>query len=206
MWLTFIVERLIWYHFEIKKYLLFFLMLFLFLFSAVPVSVFLSVFLFFSPRLWSSFIFIWLPVMKPQPRILQINFILWVLLLKMSNERGLNLLQEKYKDKTYNNQTHKLKDRHSLKPIHTRTQAFFFLSLCCMRISVFEAMSVLPIDRYQNATPRSISLHELQKVQLQERFTLVTQDSIGHLKTLCMSVFTASSGVWMQTLQLIAKR
>ena len=29
---------------------------------------------------------------------------------------------------------------------------------------------------------------ELKKVQLQERYTLVTQDSIGHLKTLCISV------------------
>ena len=43
------------------------------------------------------------------------------------------------------------------------------------------------MDRYQNATLRAISLHELKKVQLQEHFTLVTQDSIGHLKTLCMS-------------------
>ena len=35
-----------------------------------------------------------------------------------------------------------------------------------------------------------ISQHELKKVQLQERYTLVTQDSIGHLKTLCMSVLS----------------
>ena len=28
----------------------------------------------------------------------------------------------------------------------------------------------------------------MKKVQLQEQYTLVTQDSIGHLKTLCMSV------------------
>ena len=33
-----------------------------------------------------------------------------------------------------------------------------------------------------------MSQHGLKKVQLQERYTLVTQDSIGHLKTLCMSV------------------
>ena len=47
---------------------------------------------------------------------------------------------------------------------------------------------MLLIDRYQNATSKAISLHELKKVQLQERYTLMTQYSIGHLKTLCMSV------------------
>ena len=46
------------------------------------------------------------------------------------------------------------------------------------------------MDRYQNATSRAILLHGLKKVQLQERNTLVTQDSIGHLKTLCMSVLS----------------
>ena len=51
-------------------------------------------------------------------------------------------------------------------------------------------MSVSPIDQYQNATPRAISQHKLKKVQLQKRFTLLTQDSIGHLKTLCMSVLS----------------
>ena len=51
-------------------------------------------------------------------------------------------------------------------------------------------MSVLLIDRYQNATWKAISLQELKKVQLQERYTLVTHDSIGHLKTLCMSVLS----------------
>ena len=34
------------------------------------------------------------------------------------------------------------------------------------------------------------SEHELKKVQLQERYTLVTNDSIGHLKMLCMSVLS----------------
>ena len=38
-----------------------------------------------------------------------------------------------------------------------------FLSLCRMRISVFEVKSVLPIDRYQNATSKAISLHELKE-------------------------------------------
>ena len=35
---------------------------------------------------------------------------------------------------------------------------------------------------------RAISLHELKNVELQECFTLMTI-SIGHLKTLCMSVY-----------------
>ena len=64
-----------------------------------------------------------------------------------------------------------------------------FLSLCRMR-PFFEVKSVLPIDWYQNATSKAISLHELKKVQLQEWYTLLTQDSIGHLKTLCMSVLS----------------
>ena len=64
-----------------------------------------------------------------------------------------------------------------------------FSSLCHMRISIFEVMNVYPIDRYPSATPRAMLLHELKKVQLQERFTLMTYGAIGHLKTLCMSVY-----------------
>ena len=64
-----------------------------------------------------------------------------------------------------------------------------------MRISIFEVMSVYPIDRYQNAIPRAMPLHELKKVQLQEHFTPMTHDSIGHLKMLCMSVLLLSGGV-----------
>ena len=73
--------------------------------------------------------------------------------------------------------------------IHTRTQAFFYRFVGCAFL-FSEVKSVLPIDRYQNATSKAISLHELKKVQLQERYTLVTQDSIGHLKMLCMSVLS----------------
>ena len=36
---------------------------------------------------------------------------------------------------------------------------------------------------------RSISLNELKKIKLQERFTLMTHDSIGHLKMLCRNVY-----------------
>ena len=73
--------------------------------------------------------------------------------------------------------------------IHTRTQAFFYRFVTCA-FPFFEVKSVLPIDRYQNATSKAISLHELKKVKLQEWYTLVTQDSIGHLKMLCMSVLS----------------
>ena len=65
-----------------------------------------------------------------------------------------------------------------------------------MRISVFEIMSVYPIiDQYQNAIPKAMPLHELKKDQIQQRFTLMTQDSIGPLKTLCMSVLLLSNGM-----------
>ena len=40
-----------------------------------------------------------------------------------------------------------------------------------------------------------MSLHELQKVQLQKRLALMTHDSLGHLKMLCMSVLSMSAGV-----------
>ena len=73
--------------------------------------------------------------------------------------------------------------------IHTRTQAFFYRFVACA-FPFFEVKSVVPIDRYQNATSKAISLRELKKVKLQEQYTLVTHDSIGHLKTLCMSVLS----------------
>ena len=66
----------------------------------------------------------------------------------------------------------------------------FFIALSHAHFRFFEVKSVLPIDRYQNATSKVISLHELKKNQLQERHMLATQDSIGHLKTLCMSVLS----------------
>ena len=68
-----------------------------------------------------------------------------------------------------------------------------FSSLSRECISVFEVMSVYPISRYQNAIPRAVPLHELKKVP--ECFTLVIHDSIGHLKTLCMSVLSLSGGI-----------
>ena len=73
--------------------------------------------------------------------------------------------------------------------IHSRTQALF-IALSHAHFRFLRSRASYPIDRYQNATSRAISLHELKKVQLQERYTLVTQDSIGHLKTLCMSVLS----------------
>ena len=57
-----------------------------------------------------------------------------------------------------------------------------------MRISLFLGQECLTDNRsISNATQE---LHEMKKVQLPEHFTLVTQDSIGHLKTLCMSILS----------------
>ena len=47
--------------------------------------------------------------------------------------------------------------------IHAQTQSVFS-SLSHMRISIFEVMSVFPIDRSQNTIPRAMLLHGLKKV------------------------------------------
>ena len=53
-------------------------------------------------------------------------------------------------------------------------------------------------------------LHKLKKIQLQERFTLMTHDSIGHLKrfymSLFMSILSLSGGVWvwMEMLEILS--
>ena len=73
---------------------------------------------------------------------------------------------------------------------YSNASIFFFYCFVACAFPFFEVKSVLPIDWYQNATSKAISLHKLKKVQLQERYTLVTQDSIGHLKMLCMSVLS----------------
>ena len=46
-----------------------------------------------------------------------------------------------------------------------------------VRISIFEVMSVYPIDDIKMLS-REVLLHELKKVQLQERFTFMTHDFI----------------------------
>ena len=56
-------------------------------------------------------------------------------------------------------------------------------------------MSIYQIGRYQNAIPTAMPFRELKKVQLQERFMLMTHDVIGHLKMLCISVLLLSSCV-----------
>ena len=83
------------------------------------------------------------------------------------------------------------KKRHPiLSWIHSQMQSSFS-SLSHMRIYVFEVMSIYPIDRYQNAIPRVMPLNEL----LQEHIMLMTHDSIGHLKMLCMSILSLSGGI-----------
>ena len=74
--------------------------------------------------------------------------------------------------------------------IHTQMQVF--LSLCRMRISIFWGQEHLTDWWISKRYPKSDIASWVEKVQLQERFTLVTQDSIGHLKTFCMSVLSLS--------------
>ena len=64
-----------------------------------------------------------------------------------------------------------------------------------MHISIFKVMSVYPTDQYQNPTHRAARLHKLKKDQLQERFMLMTQYSIGHLQTCCIEHFAAEGGM-----------
>ena len=71
--------------------------------------------------------------------------------------------------------------------IHTLHEAFLHYFLACA--STLGVMSVYPIDQYQNTIPRAMPLQELK-----EHFTLMTQDSFGYLKTLCMSVLLLSDG------------
>ena len=64
-----------------------------------------------------------------------------------------------------------------------------------MCVSVFDGMSVYTIDRYKNIIPRAMPLHMWKHVQPQKRFTHMTHDSIGRLKTLYMSILSLSGGV-----------
>ena len=67
-----------------------------------------------------------------------------------------------------------------------------------MLTSIFKGMSGYLIDWLQNTTPRGALLHELKKsLTFQDCFTLVTQDSIGHLQTLCLSVLLLSDSIEM---------
>ena len=59
-------------------------------------------------------------------------------------------------------------------------------------------MKVYPMDRYQNVIPRAATpLHELKRVQLQDRFTLMTNDCIGHLKTPSVCVISLRGGEFL---------
>ena len=69
----------------------------------------------------------------------------------------------------------------------------FFSSLSDMPTFILKFMSGFSVDRYQNAIQRAMPLHKLKKVQLQEHF--LTQDSIGHLQILCLSILLPSGGI-----------
>ena len=74
--------------------------------------------------------------------------------------------------------------------LNSYSKASIFLSLCRMRISIFWGQERLTDRSISKRYLKAILIHEFEKVQLQERYTLVTQDSIVHLKTLCMSVLS----------------
>ena len=79
--------------------------------------------------------------------------------------------------------------------IHTWTTSIFSW-LFHMCISIFEIMGIYPIDQYQNAIPRALSLHELKMFSFKSvSRSFMTQSSIGRLKTLCMSILSLSGGV-----------
>ena len=70
----------------------------------------------------------------------------------------------------------------------------FFIALLHAHFC-FYGMNIHPLDQYQNAIPRTMTLHDLKKVQSQEHVTFMTQDSVGHLKTLWMSILLLSGSV-----------
>ena len=93
--------------------------------------------------------------------------------------------------------------------IHTRTQAFFFFyRFVACAFPFFEVKSVLPIDRYQNATSKAISLHWVEKTSTSRAIHARDTGFYWSSENALHERFIASRGVgvWMKTLQLIAKR
>ena len=78
--------------------------------------------------------------------------------------------------------------------IHTQMLSIFFIAHLHAPFR-FWGQEHLSGNRYQNAIPRAMPPHVLKQVQLQERFMLMTHNSIGHLKMLCMSILSLSGGV-----------
>ena len=64
----------------------------------------------------------------------------------------------------------------------------FFIALSHAHFH-FKVMNIYPIDQYENTIPRVMPLHELKKA------LIMTQDSIGHLKMLCMRVLLFRGGM-----------
>ena len=81
--------------------------------------------------------------------------------------------------------------------IHTETQSFFFFHpFVTCTFMFFEVMHVYLMDQYQNATSKAMLLCELKKVQLQECFTLRTQDSISYIMKMCCMSILLQVMVW----------
>ena len=59
-----------------------------------------------------------------------------------------------------------------------------------MRTSVFLGHERLTDRSISKRYPKSDIATRIEKFQPQECFTLMTQDSVGHLKTLCMSILS----------------
>ena len=72
--------------------------------------------------------------------------------------------------------------------LHSYSNAKRFLIAPSHAHFCFEVMNVYLIDLYQNPIPKVMPLHELKQVQLQERFRLMTHESI-QLKTLVIGVY-----------------
>ena len=75
--------------------------------------------------------------------------------------------------------------------LNSYLNASIFLSLCCMRISIFWGHERLADRSISKRYPKSNTALWVEKKSTSRAFfMLVTQDSIGHLKTLCMSVLS----------------
>ena len=72
---------------------------------------------------------------------------------------------------------------------YSNAKVFFIALLACAFPFHFWGQEH-PIEGYQNAITRAMTLHELKK-----SFMLMTQDSVGRLKTLCVSVLSLSGGM-----------
>ena len=82
--------------------------------------------------------------------------------------------------------------------LYSNAKHFFHYFLTCA-FMFLEVISIYPTDRYQNAIPRVMLLHELKKFNFKSVSHLMTHNFVGHLKTLYMSILLLSGGVKSDT-------